>query len=62
MQREKWFKRIPSLRKEIVVTLLFKTALITLIWFVCFSDPISKHLTSRSYLHHFITTPAQSSL
>lgn len=45
--------------KEISYTLLAKAILIGLIWYVCYSDPVSKHLTPKTYMAHFVTTDSQ---
>lgn len=53
MVRQKWRSKFSGLRKEITLTLVGKVVLIMLIWYVCFSDPVSKHLNNQSYMQHF---------
>lgn len=58
MNRNKLHTKFAGLKKEISFALLLKVAIILVIWYVCFSDPVSKHLTDRSYLHHFVSVSA----
>ncbi|MDF1653809.1 MAG: hypothetical protein P1U34_01755 [Coxiellaceae bacterium] len=51
MKRPKLVK--PSaLRKEITLAIIVKMILIFLIWYFCFSNPVSKHLTDAKFAAH----------
>ncbi|MDF1759660.1 MAG: hypothetical protein P1U40_03895 [Coxiellaceae bacterium] len=41
-----------ALRKEITLAIIVKMILIFLIWYFCFSNPVSKHLTEAKFLAH----------
>ncbi len=49
-----------ALRKEITLAIIMKLILISLIWYFCFSNPVSKHLTDAKFVSH-ITASAVSS-
>ncbi|MDF1796053.1 MAG: hypothetical protein P1U63_05905 [Coxiellaceae bacterium] len=41
-----------ALRKEITLAIIVKMILIFLIWYFCFSNPVSKHLTDAKTVAH----------
>lgn len=41
-------------RKEIILVITLKLLALTLIWFVCFSHPVSKKLTPQSLAQHYL--------
>lgn len=52
MMRGFWRKGTYSLRKEIALVIIIKLILIFIIWFTCFSNPISDRLTTESMQKH----------
>lgn len=41
-------------RKEITLVIIIKLLALTLIWFVCFSHPLSKKLTPQTLAQHYL--------
>lgn len=41
-------------RKEIILVITLKLLALTVIWFVCFSHPVSKKLTPQSLAQHYL--------
>ncbi|ABS77132.2 hypothetical protein CBUD_1083 [Coxiella burnetii Dugway 5J108-111] len=52
-----WRSGLSSLRKEITIVIILKLFVLALIWYFCFSDPLSKHLTSRLMQQHILNYP-----
>ncbi|OGT54017.1 MAG: hypothetical protein A3F17_07460 [Gammaproteobacteria bacterium RIFCSPHIGHO2_12_FULL_41_15] len=46
--------KVLPLTKEIAWVILIKLIVLWLIWYVCFSDPIKKHLTTERMKQHLI--------
>ncbi|OGO90087.1 MAG: hypothetical protein A3F10_05310 [Coxiella sp. RIFCSPHIGHO2_12_FULL_42_15] len=49
-------RRKPALWKEILIILILKIIVLFVIWKVCFSDPVAKHLTVSSMQHQILST------
>ncbi len=45
-----------SLRRELLLALILKAALLTILWKVCFHDPLDKHLTKADMIEHLVGT------
>jgi hypothetical protein len=52
----RWNLRIARmLKKEIIMALILKAILLSLLWSLCFHDPIEKHLTKQSIKRHWFS-------
>ncbi len=52
--RSFWQRGLSSLRKEIMFAIVLKLILIFILWMICFSNPVSDHLTVKNIQQHLL--------